>query len=89
VYEIFPIGAGVILGLAVAGRGRLRLASALGLDGLGLAVMIGVTVSFVSGEWRDGVVYPIWDAFQAAAAYTLSLAIAWRWIGRRAPREEG
>jgi hypothetical protein len=86
VYEIFPIAAGVVLGIAVAGRGRIR---ALAIAGLGLAVVAGVTVSFASGEWRDGVIYPIWDSVQASCAYALSLALGWRLAGHRERPDEG
>jgi hypothetical protein len=48
-----------------------------------------VAVSFASGEWRGGVVYLLWDAFQATCAYALSLAVGRQWIGRRARHEEG
>ncbi|MDX6671462.1 MAG: hypothetical protein QOI91_1825 [Solirubrobacteraceae bacterium] len=90
-YEIFPIGAGVLVGIAVAvtGRARLSLPFGLVLCGLGLALLTGVAVSFASGEWRGGVVYLLWDAFQATCAYALSLAVGRQWIGRRARHEEG
>jgi hypothetical protein len=87
-YEVFPIGAGVILGVAMAGRGRLRPLSGLAAAGLVVAVVFGVAVSFGSGEWRNGVVYPLWDAFQAACAFSLSLVVASRRPGRRTGREE-
>jgi hypothetical protein len=88
VYEVFPIGAGVILGIAMAGRGRLRPLSGLAAAGLGVAILCGVAVSFASGEWRNGIVYPLWDAFQAACAFSLSLAVASRRLGRHAGSEE-
>jgi hypothetical protein len=83
VYEIFPIATGMLLGVAVRGRGRPRLFSRRGVGGLALAALIGVGVSVAGGEWREGVVFPIWDAFQAACAYLLILAVAWRRLARR------
>ena len=87
-YEVFPIAAGALIGIAVAGS-RLRIPSARVAGCLGLAVLVGVAVSFASGEWRNGVIYPLWDAFQAACAFCLSLAIGVRWLGRRSRGEEG
>ena len=87
-YELFPIAAGVFLGIAVAGRGRLRPLSGLAAAGVTVAVLFGVAVSFASGEWRNGIVYPLWDAFQAACAFSLSLAVVSRRLGRRTGREE-
>ena len=76
-----------MLGIGVAGRSSLR--GALGQAALALAVAVGVVVAFLSGEWREGVVFPIWDAFQAACAYALTLVAGRQLIGRRARHEEG
>jgi hypothetical protein len=87
VNELIPIGAGAILAIGVAGRSGLR--GALAQAGLALAIAIGVAVAFLSGEWREGAIFPIWDAFQGACAYALTLVAASQLIGRRARHEEG
>ena len=88
-YEIFPVAGGAILGFLVVKQGGLRAPRLVRLAGLVLAVAIGVAVAFVSGEWRHGVIYPIWDACQATFAYTLVTALGLRVVGRLSRHEEG
>lgn len=83
------MGAGVILGIGVARWSGSALLLDRAVGGLGLALLAGVTVSFASGEWHGGVVYPLWDAFQATTAYAMSLALGRYLAGRRTRHQEG
>lgn len=67
-YEVFPILGGALL--AVVAARQIGIGAAAGLV---LAGALGVAVSFASGEWRDGIVYPIWDCVQALLSFGIVL----------------
>jgi hypothetical protein len=71
--EVFPVGSGVVLGLAIAYLvpGRLR-AWVLA----GASVLIGVTASWVSGELAVSWVYLLIDIAQVLVAGAMSWALA-------------
>lgn len=84
--EIFPVGAGVVLGLAIAWLAPSRLRGWLLAVG---SVVIGAMASWVSGElgvsWR----YLLVDIGQVLLAGALSwiLAVRWRRVVGFAHRE--
>jgi len=83
--EVFPVGSGVVLGLAIAYLvpGRFR-GWVLGCFG----VPIGAMASWVSGELAISWVYLLIDTAQVlvAGAMTWFLAVRWRRFGAAAGR---
>ena len=84
--EIFPVGAGVVLGLVIAWLlpGRVRgWLLAIG------SVVIGATASWVSGELAVSWLYLLVDIGQVliAGALTWVLALRWRRLVGIAHRE--
>jgi hypothetical protein len=73
-YEILPIGAGVILALAFArwspSSSRLRwVITAL------VSVIVGVSAAFISGEIHESWLFAIFDTAQVAVAMVLVSAL--------------
>jgi hypothetical protein len=77
--EVFPVLAGIALGLATCPMrpGWLRLAL-IGIAGFGL----GATASWISGELAISRVYVLVDAAQVIVAAVLSGFLARRWLHR-------
>jgi hypothetical protein len=82
-FEIFPFGAGVLLGLIwsrVGGPRRRLVAWALSCIGL------GAFATFASGEWRKSVLYFLFDiGLVTLVSVTVALGVAyWRRLSRGA-----
>jgi len=83
--ELFPVGSGVVLGLALVYLVRPRFRVwVLGV----LSVVLGAAASWASGELAVHWFYLVIDVAQvaAAAAMTWVLAARWKRLGRRAVR---
>jgi hypothetical protein len=80
--EVFPVLAGVVLGLAIHAIGSKGVRAVLiAVFSLGF----GAVASWISGELAISVVYVAIDAAQVtvAAVLTAVLAAAWRWRALR------
>lgn len=77
--EVFPVLAGIALGLAtfLVRPGWLRV-GLIGIAGVGL----GATASWISGELAISHVYVLVDAAQVIVAAVLSGFLARRWLHR-------
>ena len=75
--EVFPVLAGVIVGLVVPALVPSRLRW---LVAVGLSVVLGVTASWISGELAVSTVYILIDITQVlgASLATWVLVTAWR-----------
>jgi uncharacterized membrane protein len=74
--EVFPVGCGVVLGLAVAYLAAGRLRSWILAVG---SVLIGVTASWISYELAMSWLYLVVDIGQALVAGALTWILAARW----------
>ncbi len=83
--EVFPVGSGVILGLAVAYLVRRRLGVAVLAA---CSVLLGMTASWISGELAVSWIYVPIDIAQVSVtgALTWVLAARWRRVRGAVPR---
>jgi hypothetical protein len=83
--EVFPVVAGIVLGLVVS-RFSDPVLRAMAIAVVGLA--LGTTASWISGELAISWVYVFIDTLQVtvASVMTLGLIAAWRRRARWIPR---
>ena len=81
-YDLIPLAAGVMCGLAAARIHGARAATALIVA---LALVAGIAASTLSGEIHESFAFVLWDTAQAAMAAVLALVGARRLLRTMAP----
>lgn len=81
--EVFPVLAGVMVGLVAHLVGSIRLRAILVAVS---SVAFGVCASWISGELLLSWVYLVIDAAQVVGAALMTMFLARAWLRRQAPR---
>lgn len=79
--EVFPVLAGIVIGLAICAMRPIWLRVTLGAV---LGIGFGVVASWVSGELAISWVYVLIDTGQVVAANLMTGGLVSTWLGRRA-----
>ena len=79
--EVFPVLAGIVIGLATHSVRSIKLRT-LSIGALG--IVVGVAASWISGELAVSWVYILIDIGQVVAASTMTGMLVRAWLRRRA-----